>query len=229
MRWINLYLSCMVEIAQLAHYSNNINWQKEENNKYTSILMIIMKVKMMWWHKYLSVLTLNYNPMHHIIVMCVKYVCFVHMILVCALWLISLLVNPSSAGRRLEFVVAMVVLLGDLRRGTDHQNTPLQRSRASAGRQRLRGKWERDSGLPCRSMSKWVELTQTQQHHLRYSCVTDRHPNFLMPPQGCIFCVLGRPSASLSGNVDSNQHNMLPLAPLGSTFLSGSFSLQVFT
>lgn len=133
--------------------------------------------------------------------MCVQYVCFVRMIHVCALWLISLLVNPSSAGRRLEFVVAVVVLLGDLRRGTDHQNTPLQRSRASAGWQRLRGKWERDSSLPCRPMSKWVELTQTQQQHLRYSCVTDKHPNFLMSPQGCIFCVLGRPSASLSGNV----------------------------
>lgn len=141
------------------------------------------------WYRYLSLLILNYNPTHLIIVMRVKYICFVRMIHVCALGLISLSVNPSSAGRRLEFVVAVVVLLGHLWRGTDHQNTPLQRSRASAGRQRLRGEWERDSSLPCRPMSQWVELTQTQQQHLRYSCVTDRHPNFLMTPQGCISCV----------------------------------------
>lgn len=86
--------------------------------------------------------------------MCVKYVCFAHMIHVCALGLISLLVNPSSAGRRLEFVVAVVILLSHLWRGTHHQNTPLQRTRASAGGQRLRGKWEGDSGLPYRPVSK---------------------------------------------------------------------------
>jgi len=63
---------------------------------------------------------------------------------------------PSSPGRRVEFVVAMVILLSDLWRRTNYQDTPLQRSCATAGRQRLRGKWERDSELHCQAMSKWV-------------------------------------------------------------------------
>lgn len=61
---------------------------------------------------------------------------------------------PSSAGRRLEFVVAVVVMFCDLRRGTDHQNTPLQCSRATAGGQRLRGKRERNSALHCTAVSQ---------------------------------------------------------------------------
>lgn len=126
--------------------------------------------------------------------------------------------NPSSPGRRLEFVVAVVLLLCDLWRGADHQNPPLQRSRASAGRQGLRGQRQRDPGVPCWPLSQWVEPTWTQQQHLHYSCTYDIHPSFLRPrrfPKATFFlCVLDWPPAALSGNVNSKQHNMFPPVPL---------------
>lgn len=63
---------------------------------------------------------------------------------------------PSAPGRRVEFVVAVVILLRDLRGGTDHQDTTLQCSRAPAGGQRLRRERERDSALHCQAVSQWV-------------------------------------------------------------------------
>lgn len=78
--------------------------------------------------------------------------------------------NPSSPGRRLEFVVAVVLLLCDLWRGADHQDTALQRSRASAGGQGLRGQREGDPGLPRWPLSQWVKPTWTQRQHLHHSC-----------------------------------------------------------
>lgn len=63
---------------------------------------------------------------------------------------------PSTPRRRVEFVVAMVVLLCDLRGRADHQNTALQRSGATAGGQRLRGEWTRNPEVHRQAMSKWV-------------------------------------------------------------------------
>lgn len=63
---------------------------------------------------------------------------------------------PSSPGWGMEFVVSVVILLGDLRGRTDHQNTTLQRSCATAGGQRLWGKRERDSALHLCTVSQWV-------------------------------------------------------------------------
>lgn len=94
----------------------------------------------------------------------------------------------SSPGRRVEFVVAVVVLLSDLWRRTDYQDTTLQCSCATAGGKRLRRKWERDSALHCQPVSQWVFQPEgnIQQQYLHNSSYHPCRTARLRVPHGSL-------------------------------------------
>ena len=118
-------------------------------------------------------------------------------------------------------MVPMVVLLSDLWRRTDHQDTTLQRSHATTGGYRVWGEWERDSALHCRALSKWVfqpvnskAASPLQQHpcqRTRLFLTLLAHPRQRSP------CVVDWIPACRSENVDSNQLCMFSLVVLSST------------
>lgn len=106
-------------------------------------------------------------------------------------------------------MVPVVVLLCDLWGRTDHQNTALQRSCATAWGQRLRGEWERDSEVHCQAMSKLVPQLKEEFLNKKQLCSSTYCVHMSLDPLGQHSpCALAWLPVSLLGNVDQNQLSM---------------------